>query len=83
MAPHVLFRGTILCKHTLQVFPGMTSAVTMFIHDYDQILSLHALNANSRKKEKNEQKLHKLIPDELRPDREGGVQGSKTGSWIW
>jgi hypothetical protein len=30
--------------------------------------------ANSRTKEKNEQKLHKLTPDELRPDREGRVQ---------
>jgi hypothetical protein len=41
----------------------MTPAVTMFIHEHDHILSLAALHANSRTKEKTEQKLHKLTPE--------------------
>jgi hypothetical protein len=74
MSPHFLYRCTDLCKHTLQVLPGITSPVTIFIHEHDQILSLSALHSNSRTKEKNEQKLCKFTPDKLKPDREGGVQ---------
>jgi hypothetical protein len=74
MSSRVLFRGTDLCKHTLWVMLRMISLVIMFIHEHDHILSLHALYANSRTKEKNVQKLHKLTPDAIRPDTEGEVQ---------
>jgi hypothetical protein len=52
----------------------MISPVTMFIHEHDQVLYLHALHANNRTKEKNKQKLQRLIQDGLRLDKEVGVQ---------
>jgi hypothetical protein len=69
----------------------MTPAVTMFIHEHDHILSLAALHANSRTKEKTEQKLHKLTPEssdltERAEPRKKKIPLLRAGSlarWLW
>jgi hypothetical protein len=51
----------------------MTSPVTMFTHEHAQIPPYMHYIQTVGQNEKNKQKLHKLTPDKIRPDREEGV----------
>jgi hypothetical protein len=82
MSPHVLFTGTVLCKYTLQVLPGLTYQLPFvflsMIRSCPYLTCMQTVGQNENNKQK-------LTPNEIRPDREespGKIPFLRVGSWL-